>query len=198
MPAKREGRSAWVGYLRVSTPEQAERDLSLPAQRRAVEEYATRNGRPLAHVYVEEGCSGTHMNRRAFREMLEDVFRRLCPTQVNFRRSRGQSIQPPCALPPGRRGHRQRCARRLTPHCVWQRSRKRWPEGLKDRRRTDIRCFHLRRNANLLEFPKPPTGTHPAFCLRHVITSTRYPRSHLDDYAALHPTTVPAATIEED
>lgn len=75
MPAKREGRSTWVGYLRVSTPEQAERDLSLPAQRRAVEEYAARNGRPLARVYVEEGCSGTHMNRRAFREMLEDVFR---------------------------------------------------------------------------------------------------------------------------
>jgi len=75
MPTSREKRSEWVGYLRVSTPEQAERDLSLPAQRRAVEEYAARNGRTLSRVYVEEGCSGTHMNRRAFREMLEDVFR---------------------------------------------------------------------------------------------------------------------------
>ena len=70
MPASREGRSVWVGYLRVSTPEQAERDLSLPAQRRAVEEYAARSGQTLSRLYVEEGCSGTHMNRRAFREML--------------------------------------------------------------------------------------------------------------------------------
>jgi site-specific DNA recombinase len=75
MATKPEKRSTWVGYLRVSTPEQAERDLSLPAQRRAVEEYAARNGRTLSRVYVEEGCSGTNMNRRAFREMLEDVFR---------------------------------------------------------------------------------------------------------------------------
>ncbi len=75
MKTKPDNRPAWVGYLRVSTPEQAERDLSLPAQRRAVEEYATRNGRKLSRVYVEEGCSGTNMNRRAFREMLEDVFR---------------------------------------------------------------------------------------------------------------------------
>jgi site-specific DNA recombinase len=70
-----EIRSVWVGYIRVSTHEQAERDLSLPAQRRAVEEYASRNGRTLSRIYVEEGCSGTNMNRRAFREMLEDVFR---------------------------------------------------------------------------------------------------------------------------
>lgn len=54
MPTSPEKRSEWVGYLRVSTPEQAERDLSLPAQRRAVEEYAARNGRTLSRVYVEE------------------------------------------------------------------------------------------------------------------------------------------------
>lgn len=75
MPTSPDKRSEWVGYLRVSTPEQAGRDLSLPAQRRAVEEYAARSGRTLSRMYVEQGCSGTHMNRRAFREMLEDVFR---------------------------------------------------------------------------------------------------------------------------
>ncbi len=75
MSEKTEGRPAWVSYVRVSTPEQAERDLSLPAQRRAVEEYAARSGHSISRQYVEEGCSGTHMNRKAFREMLEDVFR---------------------------------------------------------------------------------------------------------------------------
>ncbi len=69
-------RVAWVSYLRVSTSEQAERDLSLPAQRRAIEEYAVRNHQAIAREYVEEGRSGTHMNRKAFRRMLEDVFQR--------------------------------------------------------------------------------------------------------------------------
>lgn len=72
---KGSARDAWVAYLRVSTSEQAERELSLPAQRRAVQEYAARSGRPIAREYVEAGCSGTSANRRAFRQMLEDVFR---------------------------------------------------------------------------------------------------------------------------
>jgi DNA invertase Pin-like site-specific DNA recombinase len=65
-----ERRCAWVSYLRVSTSEQAERDLSLAAQRRAAEEYAARSGQTIAREYIEEGCSGTHMNRKAFRQML--------------------------------------------------------------------------------------------------------------------------------
>src|SRR5215467_317487 len=69
-------RSEWISYLRVSTPEQAERDLSLPAQRHAVEEYAARHGVKIAREYVEAGCSGTNSNRKAFRNMLEDVLHR--------------------------------------------------------------------------------------------------------------------------
>ena len=68
-------RSEWISYLRVSTHEQAERDLSLPAQRHAVEEYAARHGVQIAREYVEAGCSGTNSNRKAFRKMLEDVLR---------------------------------------------------------------------------------------------------------------------------
>lgn len=70
-----EKRSEWISYLRVSTAEQAERDLSLPAQRRAIEEYAARHGASIAREYLEAGCSGMNMNRKAFRNMLEDVFR---------------------------------------------------------------------------------------------------------------------------
>jgi site-specific DNA recombinase len=68
-------RSEWISYLRVSTHEQAERDLSLPAQRHAVEEYAARHGVKIAREYVEAGCSGTSSKRKAFRKMLEDVLR---------------------------------------------------------------------------------------------------------------------------
>jgi site-specific DNA recombinase len=62
MPTRPE-RTAWISYLRVSTPEQAERELSLPAQRRAIAEYATRNGAAIAREYVEAGCSGMSPHR---------------------------------------------------------------------------------------------------------------------------------------
>ncbi|HEY6222721.1 MAG TPA: recombinase family protein [Gemmatimonadales bacterium] len=74
MPSN-SARREWISYLRVSTHEQAERDLSLPAQRHAVEEYAARHGVKIAREYVEAGCSGTNANRKAFRKMLEDVLR---------------------------------------------------------------------------------------------------------------------------
>ena len=52
-------REVWVSYLRVRTPEQAAKDLSLPAQREAVEEYARRNGQVIIQEHLESGCSGT-------------------------------------------------------------------------------------------------------------------------------------------
>ncbi len=70
-----QARDTWVRYLRVSTPEQAAKDLSLPAQREAVTEYARRSGQEIAREYLESGCSGTDINRKAFRQMLEDVLR---------------------------------------------------------------------------------------------------------------------------
>jgi DNA invertase Pin-like site-specific DNA recombinase len=68
-------RDLWVSYLRVSTPEQAERELSLPAQRLAVEEYAKRLGHAIAFEYLEAGRTATTSNRLVFRQMLEDIFR---------------------------------------------------------------------------------------------------------------------------
>ena len=75
MRRRSEPRSAWVSYLRVSTPEQAERDLSLPAQRHAVEAYAVAHHAMIAREYLEEGCSGSDPHRPAFRRMLEDALR---------------------------------------------------------------------------------------------------------------------------
>lgn len=68
-------RTAWVAYLRVSTPEQAERDLSLPAQRHAIAAYAQAHGAAIVREFVEEGHSAMGPHRPAFRRMLEDALR---------------------------------------------------------------------------------------------------------------------------
>jgi len=68
-------RDKWVSYLRVSTIEQAERELSLLAQQRGADEYAARNGETISRHYIEAGASGLKANRKVFREMLADVFR---------------------------------------------------------------------------------------------------------------------------
>ena len=73
MSRRSESRSAWVSYLRVSTPEQAERDLSLPAQRHSVAAYAEAHSATTVREYLEEGHSGTDPHRPVFRQMLEDA-----------------------------------------------------------------------------------------------------------------------------
>lgn len=73
--SKHSARTAWVSYLRVSTPAQADHALSIPGQRRAIEMFAAQHGQTIAREYVEPGCSGRTLNRRAFRHMLEDVLR---------------------------------------------------------------------------------------------------------------------------
>lgn len=68
-------RARWVSYLRVSTVEQAEKELSLTAQRRSAEEFATRHDAVIDHHYVEAGASGTDTHRPVFNELLGDALR---------------------------------------------------------------------------------------------------------------------------
>ncbi len=58
-------------YARVSTVEQAERELSLPAQIDALRRYCAQRGYEVAAEYVEPGASGTDDNRKVFKSMLE-------------------------------------------------------------------------------------------------------------------------------
>ena len=62
-----------VAYCRVSTQEQAERDLSLPAQLSAIRKYCEDKGYRLVNEYIEPGASGTDDNRPQFRKMIEEV-----------------------------------------------------------------------------------------------------------------------------
>jgi DNA invertase Pin-like site-specific DNA recombinase len=73
--AKRIERTRWVSYLRVSTVEQAEKELSLTAQRHSAEEFAARHDAVIDHHYVEPGASGTDTHRIVFNELLGDALR---------------------------------------------------------------------------------------------------------------------------
>lgn len=58
-------------YLRVSTDKQAEKGLSVPAQREACLEYAKRNDYEIIGEYKDEGESAKTMDRPALLDMLE-------------------------------------------------------------------------------------------------------------------------------
>jgi site-specific DNA recombinase len=57
-------------YARVSTQEQADRELSLPAQLQAMRDYAKRQGWTVAGEFVERGVSARTADRPKLREML--------------------------------------------------------------------------------------------------------------------------------
>lgn len=59
-----------VAYFRVSTTKQAEKQLSIPDQRRQVEERCKAQGWDLVREFVEPGASATDDKRPAFQEMI--------------------------------------------------------------------------------------------------------------------------------
>ena len=58
-------------YLRVSTARQAEKDLSIPDQRRQAEAYCQSKGWIVARQFEERGASATDDKRPVFQEMVE-------------------------------------------------------------------------------------------------------------------------------
>jgi DNA invertase Pin-like site-specific DNA recombinase len=61
---RRQELKAAVGYVRVSTEEQAREGVSLDAQRGKVEAYCRLHGLALAHVWADEGRSGKRADNR--------------------------------------------------------------------------------------------------------------------------------------
>ncbi len=59
-----------VAYCRVSSERQAEKDLSIPAQIKAIKEYASRNGYEVIREFVDEAETGRSAERPAFTEMI--------------------------------------------------------------------------------------------------------------------------------
>jgi site-specific DNA recombinase len=69
----REGSPDVVAYARVSTVEQAERDLSLTAQLDDIRRYSAQRGFNIVGEFVERGVSGTEDNRPEFQRMIGHV-----------------------------------------------------------------------------------------------------------------------------
>jgi DNA invertase Pin-like site-specific DNA recombinase len=60
-------------YLRVSTTRQAEKDLSIPDQRRQAKAYCERKGWAVAAEYIEPGASATDDKRPEFQRLIADA-----------------------------------------------------------------------------------------------------------------------------
>ena len=60
-----------LAYARVSTKEQTEKGLSIPAQLKAIKEYAKSQGFKILEEYVDEGESAKTADRPAFRKMIK-------------------------------------------------------------------------------------------------------------------------------
>ncbi len=64
-------RTRAIGYIRVSTGEQAEKGHSLYAQRIAIEEFCQARGWELIEIKVDAGLSGTRNDRQALEELFQ-------------------------------------------------------------------------------------------------------------------------------
>jgi site-specific DNA recombinase len=88
-----------VCYARVSSEKQAEKDLSIPAQLKALKKYALEHGWGVVAEYVDEAESARTANRPQFREMISAAKRKYKPFDAilvwklsRFARNREDSI----------------------------------------------------------------------------------------------------------
>lgn len=92
-------------YARVSSERQAEKDLSIPAQMKALRDYAIRNKWEVVNEFVDEAESARTANRPAFQEMINLTKQKPSPFKVilvwklsRFARNREDSILYKSAL----------------------------------------------------------------------------------------------------
>jgi site-specific DNA recombinase len=60
-----------IGYARVSTGRQADRELSLPIQQKKIEAYCADNNSVLDRMFTDPGHTGRNPNRRGLRQLME-------------------------------------------------------------------------------------------------------------------------------
>jgi site-specific DNA recombinase len=77
-----------VGYIRVSTPEQAQKGESLDTQRKEIERFARLNRWNLTKVYEDGGFSGAKLERPALKRLMEDARRNNFEVVITYTLSR--------------------------------------------------------------------------------------------------------------
>ena len=60
-----------VGYVRVSTDEQAREGVSIDVQKERIAAYATAKGLDLIEVFTDEGLSGKNLKRAGLQDLLD-------------------------------------------------------------------------------------------------------------------------------
>src|SRR5581483_3362586 len=86
-------------YARVSSEKQAEKDLSIPAQLKALRDYALRRGWDIEREYIDEAESARSADRPKFQEMVAAAKQKNPPFNVilvwklsRFARNREDSV----------------------------------------------------------------------------------------------------------
>jgi DNA invertase Pin-like site-specific DNA recombinase len=59
-----------IGYIRVSTDEQAKNGLSLPNQEEKIKAYTQLNNLPLDSIYIDDGETGSNLDREGIQEIM--------------------------------------------------------------------------------------------------------------------------------
>jgi site-specific DNA recombinase len=62
-----------AAYLRVSTDEQAEQGISIPAQQSRLMAYCQSQGWEIFDFYIDDGYSGKDLERPAMQRLLRDA-----------------------------------------------------------------------------------------------------------------------------
>ena len=74
-----------VGYLRVSTNEQANEGVSLDNQRKRIEAFCTAKDWELVDVYKDAGKSGKDLNRDGIQKLIRDCSKNLFEVVVVYK-----------------------------------------------------------------------------------------------------------------
>ncbi len=78
-----------VGYIRVSTKEQAVEGYSLSAQREQINQYCAMYGLELVNIYSDEGISGKNLkDREGIQDLRDDAKEGLFDTVIIWKLSR--------------------------------------------------------------------------------------------------------------
>ena len=86
-------------YARVSTPRQAENDLSIPDQLRQLRKYCKARSLAIASGYVEPGASATDDRRPVFQQMIADATQPPAPFDAILVHSRSRFFGDLFAFP---------------------------------------------------------------------------------------------------
>lgn len=77
-----------VGYIRVSTEEQAREGVSLDNQRKRIEAFCVAKKWTLGRIYADEGVSGSSLKREAVQELISDCKRGIFDVVVIYKLDR--------------------------------------------------------------------------------------------------------------